>query len=877
MSRLSRFLFSWRGGRLQQDVHDEVEFHLEMKAREMAASGMPESEARARARRQFGNVAAIEERTRDVDRMPLLESLGRDLRFSLRSLRKSPMFTAVAAGTIALGIGANLAVFGTVEALLLRPLPFRDSKNLMMVETRNPKGQTDFASYEDMADWRAQSSTLDHLSAFVSQSVNLTGEKEPTRLLGGFVSSDFFPLLGVGPARGRLFEPRDDNPGSAGVAVVSYHLWQSRYGGAEDFVGRKLILNGVPLTVAGVLPADFHFPWSDCDIWIPYLYYPNYRPGDRASPDAAVFGHIRAGQSIDQAQAEMTTIASRLAAQFPATNRDRGVSVRSFHEYLSRDIRMPLLLLWGAVGLVFLIACANLANLAMSRMLSREHEVRVRMALGAGRLGLMSQVLMENLLLAAAGMAPALALGAAALGWFGRDPLDLFPVGARPELDVTTIAYGVALAIFAVLLCTSLAAAQALRPRASAAPEACRALTESRGRGGTRRALVVAELALSIVLLAGAGLLIKSYARLSMVDPGFRTGNLLTAEYRLPRNKYPTPEQQWAAHWQVVQKLREIPGVRSASAILALPFSGNGGSNIVSFPDHPAPQRGSEPKALMNRVAPGALQTLGVPLDRGRYIDERDHANAAKVAVISSTFARRFWPDQDPIGRTVALPEMQNTLVTVVGVVGDLKQWQLDEPLLPQLYVPFAQAPHIFSTIMIETSGDPATFAGALRQAVWAVDKDQPVWKVRTMESLTNGFLTGRAFLPRVLAGFAGFALLLAAIGIYGVIAYSTARRIREFGLRMAIGARPLDVVWLVLRDGLRMTVTGAAIGGISAFALSRVLKEQLKGQLFRVESTDPATFAAVVVLLAGVSLLACYIPARRALRVDPLTALRHE
>lgn len=876
MSILSRLISSLRGGQLQRDVHDEVEFHIEMKTRELVALGIPEADARARARRQFGNVAAIEDRTRDIDRMPSLDSLGRDLRYGFRTLRKSPTFTAVSVATIALGIGANLAVFGMVEAFLWRPLPFPDAKNIMLVGSTDDKGQFNMAAYADLDDWRAQATTIERLSAYTSQSVNLTGDREPERFNGAFVSSDFFPLLGVQPARGRLFQPADDQPGSSAV-VVSYRIWQAKYGGAEDFVGRKLILNGTPFTVAGVLPADFKFPWSDSDVWIPFIHYPNYRPGDRGNRNAVVFGHIRQGRTIEAARAEMTTIAARLAAQYPETNRDRRAILRPYHEMLVQDLRTPLLILWGAVGMVFLIACANLANLAMSRMLSREHEIRVRMALGAGRVRLMAQLVMENLVLAAAGTAGAVALGALALAWLRQDSFDLFPTGVRLELNAPALAYGAVLAFAAVLLCSSFAAAQVLRRRKSAAPESGRGATESRGRGRTRRALVVAELALSIVLLAGAGLLLKSYHLLSSVDPGFRTANKLTAEYRVPRNKYPTPEQQWAFHWAVVQRLRQIPGVRSASSLLALPFSGNGGSTPVVLPDRQAPPKGSEPRAIVNRIAPGALETLGIPLDRGRYLDERDHGKAARTVVVSRTFAQQFWPNQECVGRSIRLPEAPESAFTIVGVVGDIQQWRLDEPLRPQMYVAMAQAPHIFSTIVMETTGDPTSFAGALRQAVWSVDKDQPVWKVRTLSSLTAGYLSVRGALPRVLAGFAAFALLLAAVGIYGVIAYSTARRIREFGLRMAIGAQPRDVAWLVLRDGLRMTLAGVAIGGLAAAWLSRVLKDQLSGQLYRVEAFDPATLAAVVILLAAVSMLACYIPARRALRVDPLTALRHE
>jgi putative ABC transport system permease protein len=535
MSRLGRFISSFTGGRLQQDVHDEVEFHIEMKTRELVAAGTSLADARAQARRQFGNVAAIEQHTRDIDRLPSLDALGRDLRYSLRALRKSPTFTAVAVATIALGIAANVAVFGMVDALLFRPLPYPDSKRLVLLGTRTNHGPLDWASATDWVDWRAQSATLERLSAYNAQSVNLTGDREPERVIGGFVSADFFSLLGATPIRGRLFQTGDDQPGAAPIVVASYRLWQTRYGGAPDFLGRKLILNGQPYTVAGVLPKEFYFPWSDIDVWMSYLNYPNFRPNARGDLNTGVFGHVKAGHSIEEAQAEMTAIAARLAAQFPDTNRDREASVFNFHDFLARDFRSSLLLLWSAVGLVFLIACANLANLALSRALSREQEMRVRLALGAGRWQLLSQAAVENLLLAAAGLVIALPLGSAALLSLQHGMETVFPLGTVLDLDLRSAAYGGCLALFAALLCSAFAAGQIWKRRTSTTPDAARGATERRGQGLTRRALVVAELALSIVLLSGAGLLLKSYARLSSVDPGFRGAHVLSAEYRVPR------------------------------------------------------------------------------------------------------------------------------------------------------------------------------------------------------------------------------------------------------------------------------------------------------------------------------------------------------
>lgn len=384
---------------------------------------------------------------------------------------------------------------------------------------------------------------------------------------------------------------------------------------------------------------------------------------------------------------------------------------------------------------------------------------------------------------------------------------------------------------------------------------------------------MVAEISLCVVLLAGAGLLLKSFVRLSGVDPGFRTANLLTFEYRVPRTRYPSAERQWNFHWQVVQRVRALPGVGSASAVFALPFSGNGGQTTFVLPDRPEPPRGSELTALVNRVAPGLFEALRVPLVGGRFIDERDHVGSASVAVISRTFAQRYWPGQDPVGRSIRLPEFQNAVVAIAGVVGDIRHRQLEDRQQVQIYLPFAQHPHIFSTVVVETQGDPMSFANAVRHAVWSVDKDQPVWKVRTLESLVNTYLAWRGFLPRIVSGFAAFALLLAALGIFGVISYSTARRTREFGLRIAVGAMPRDVLRLVLEDGLRLTAAGVGLGIPGALILSRLLETQL----YAVSPTDPATFATVALLLALVSLVACYLPARRALRADPVAALRHE
>lgn len=873
MSWVSRLVCSLRGEKLDRDLSDELAFHVEMKTRDLIEAGLSLEEARRQARRHFGNLALTKERTRDVHILRSLDALARDLRFSIRTLGRSRTFTGVAVLTLALGLGANIAVFSLVHGLLVRPLPFPDPQNLLLLSAVDSKGREDFISYTDLQDWRRQSKSLEHFSAYVTQSVNRTGEREPERLNGAFVSAEFFELLGARAALGRTFQAGDDQPGAPPVVVASYELWQSQFGGAADFLGKKLILNGNPFTVAGVLSAEFRFPWSDTEIWIPYPYYPNYRPGQRGGANAAGFARVRPGYSREQAQAEMTTIAGRLAAQFPDTNRDRGVRVCPFQEFLVRDLRSSVLLLWGAILFVLLIACANVANLALSRILSRDREIGIRAALGAGRSQLLRQLLVENLLIAFAGGCLGLLLAHWGTQLLAASQAETLPVGTRVELNAVSAAFGFSLALVGGLFCGLLPAVHVLRRDGAGLQDRGRNASESRQRGFTRRLLVVAEIALCLVLLAGAGLLLRSFARLSGVDPGFRTANLLTLEYRVPRNKYPRPQQQWNFHWLVVQRIRELPGVRSASAVLALPFSGNGGQTTFFLPDRPEPPPGSELRASINRAAPGFFETLRIPLLRGRFIEERDHAAAAPVAVVSQTFAQRYWPGQDPIGRQVRLPEFQNTAVTIVGVAGDIRHSHLEDPQPVQIYLPFAQHPHIFSTLVIETRSDPMSCANAVRRAVWSVDRDQPVWKVRTLESLVSRYLAWRSFLPRLVSGFSAFALLLAALGVYGVISYSTARRTREFGLRIAVGAQPRDVARLVLGDGVRMTLAGIALGSAGALFLTPLLKSQLYG----VSPSDPLTLLTVAILLALVALLASYLPARRALRVDPVTALRHE
>jgi len=810
-----------------------------------------------------------------------MESLFRNARFGARVLARTPAFTVVAVLTLALGIGANAAIFSVVNALLIRPLPLPDSDRLVFVTGVDKDGRQQYLSLPDFEDVRRQARLVEGLTAFVPQSVNLTGRAEPQRVRGGFVSDNFFDLIGVRPAVGRGFAAGvDDAEAAARVCVVQHETWQGLFGGDKALLGRTIVLNNEPFTVIGIMPQGFRFPFDEVEVWMPHHTWPVYRDqlsqgavAQRSNGLVGPLARMRPGVRLEAARAELEAIAARLAAEYPEGGEKRGVAVRPLRDVVVSDVKQMVLVLLGAVGFVLLIAAANVANLMLARAAARGRELATRAALGAGRGRLVGELLTEAGLVWLAG-----GLGGLLLGWAGLQALvagapQELPGGIVPRLDAAVFGFTLAVTALTGALFGIIPALRFSSPDvASALHGGGRAGIEGGGRTRLRATLVVGQMALTLVLLVGAGLLVRSFARLAKVDVGFRSEGLLTLEYRLPQNKYPEGRQQWEVHRRIVERVREVPGVRQATLVRALPFSGNGGTAELEIVGQPAPEK--PPRARANTADPAYFETMGIPLLRGRVFTDQDASGTPPVVVVSRKLAERHWPGADPVGRQVRFLGRKPPLVAeVIGVVGDTKQYGLDESDLGFVYGAQAQNPHIFNTLAVRTAGEPMQLATAVRAAVWSVDPEQPVWKVRTQQSLVERSKGTPRFLAQLMGGYAALALLLAAVGLYGVTSYSVTQRTREIGLRMALGAETADVLRIVLRRGLLLACLGLALGMAGALALGRVVQSLL----FATSPADAVTLVAVAFLLLAVALVASYLPARRATRVDPTVALRYE
>jgi putative ABC transport system permease protein len=795
-----------------------------------------------------------------------------DLRYGARMLRKKPVFTAIAVLTLALGIGANTAIFSVVNAVLFRALPYHNGNRLVALSLNSPSGERDGLSVLEAQDFHDRMQSLEDLAAFQSQSVNVTGGDRPDRVRGSFVTANYFKVFNLTPIIGRTFIEGEDRQGAAKLAVVNEKVWRERLHSTTNLEATKLDLNGEPYTVIGVITDKFKQPFDpEVEVWMPVGNF----PGNVAQREARFLfgmGHLKPGVDLQAAQTEANTIAGQLAEAYPKENAGRSARVESVRELLVGGVRPMLWLLFAAVGVILLIACANLANLLLARGLARQKEIAVRAALGASRWRLVRQLLTETTLIGLLG-----GLGGLALAYWG-----LYALLKLPQNFVNTEDAGVDTRVLLFALAVSLITGWlfGLLPALQLARPELQSFLKEGGRGSgsgslwnrLRGAFVVGQVALSLLLLVSAGLLIRSFDKLLRVDVGFKTERLLSLEYRLPRNKYREPEAQLTFHREVVERLQQIPGVQSASLVRGLPFSGNGGTATIVLPDREIPPAGMEPEVMTNTAMPNYFETMGIPLLKGRVFGNQDHADATPVVVINQLMAQRFWPNEDPLGKQIKFTEDGST-ASVIGVVGDAKHFWLEEEQRPQVYGAFSQGPGIFATAVLRTTVEPLSLSEQVRQAIWKIDPDQPMWKIRTVDFLVERTTADRKFLMALMGIFAALALILTIVGLYGVISYLVNQRTQEIGIRMALGAQLADIMRMVLRQGMVLVLTGVALGLGAAWILTRLMARLL----FQVSATDPLTFAGISLLLITVALLACYIPARRATKVDPLVALRYE
>jgi len=802
-----------------------------------------------------------------------MQTLIQDIRYAIRSLLKRPGFVVIAITTLALGIGATTAIFTVVNSVLLRPLSFPQSEAIVAFDGINPgKGFKEGPmSVPDFADWKNQSQSFEQMAAFVPIGAILASNDGPERVHTTLVTTDFFPLLRTAPFRGRAFQPDDYRKGTESVAMVSYGLWQRRFAGSESLVGQKVLLDSWPFTIIGVMPRGFDYP-EQSEIWLPYAPNPAKQPRDNRFIN--VIGRLKSGVTIQQAQVEMTLLNERLAQSYTETNYGQNVKLSTLQDKLVGNLRTALLVLLGAVVFVLLIACANVANLQLSRATYREREIAVRTALGASRLRIIRQLLTESVLLA-------IVSGIAGIGlsvWLTKLLIAISPPNS-PRFE--EIAIDARVFVFALALAVITGVVFGLAPALKASRTDINETLKDVGRAGLhgRRnriggSLMISEIALSFMLLVGAGLLIKSFVRLLDVKPGFEPANTLTMRLQLPSGKYIDAKENQQIYRQIVERVGALPGVSSAGAILSLPLRGsefNLGRGYVPEGRPLTPEESGS--AFYLAITPAYFQTAGIPLKSGRIFDDHDTSDTTMVAVINETMARKLWPGENPIGRKFIFWRDEKFYREIVGVVGDTRV-SLDTQAEDQVYVPDAQSGSWSNTsLVVKTNSEPTALASAIRNEILATDRGIAIYNVKTLEDLVITSAAPRKTPMLLLASFAAAAMLLAMLGIYGVTAYYVTQHTHEIGLRMALGAQVKDVLKLVLRRGILLALVGIGIGVVAALGLTRYLSTLL----FEVRPIDVPTFLIVAGVLILVALLACVIPARRAAKVDPLVALRYE
>lgn len=810
-----------------------------------------------------------------------MNGLWRDIRFGIRMLAKHPAFSAVAVLTLALGIGANTAIFSVIDAALLRPLPYSNANRIVVLYQTDEEKQSDSPSPADFLEFQRQASSFTYLGAYRGMPANLSGVGQPERVEAAVVTSNFFSALGVEALHGRTILPSLDPPGGTNVTVLGYGLWQRKFGGDPEIIGRAIEIDGVPRVVVGVVSPKFSYP-AGTDLWVssPFAVVPHpLRPTEDPSSRHGThyfesFGLLKPGVTLTQASAEVDTIAKRLQQQFGDDEEGTGATLIPLRQVLVGETRPALLILLGAVTMVLLIACVNVANIVLARGASRQREMALRITLGAGRFDVLRHLLVESLLLALAGGGLGILLAYGGLGPLrSMVPADM--VGGAPiALDYRVLLFTLFASLVSGVLFGLIPGLRLLSVDLNGSLQ-----EGGRGNAGGGRArrmrstLVVAEIAMAAVLLIAAGLLLRSFSRLVKVAEGFNPDHVLSLQMALPNARYPKPGDRVAFMKKTLERINGLPGITSASAISRLPLNPGNSSRSVEVEGRTAPPAGeAAPDYLV--ATPDYFQTLAVPLLSGRVLSDRDDATAAPVAILSQATARYFWPGQDPIGKHFRGPcGDEKTWCQVVGVVGDIKQHHLEQASRMAVYVPFSQDPWNFFSVVVRTQVEPASAASAVQAAIRSIDPDEPIYNVRSMRDVEADSLSPQRLQIALIGLFAALALILACMGIYGVMSYSVSRRIPEIGVRMAIGAQTGNVLGMVLGEGLRLAILGAGIGLAGSFFAARLLS----GMLFGITAGDPVTFAGVAMLLVVVALVACYIPARRATRVDPLVALRYE
>jgi len=877
---LSNWLRSlFRRNSVEQELGSELRFHIERQAEENVAAGMIPQEARRAAIREFGGVEQVKEECRDTRRANYLENLLKDVRYGFRMLRKSPSFTFFAVAVLALGIAANSAIFSIADNVLVRPLPYRDSNRLVVVwEDSSAYGfPKDTPAPGNFADWKSRNQVFEDVAAISDASFNLTGSGNPEDLPGKWVTANLFSVLSVNPAFGRDFRAEDDVPGAPHVAILSYGLWLRRFGGDPQIIGKEISLNFEKYAVIGVMKRGVQFPDRETELWAPSRFT-SQQLTNHGNHFLRVIARLKPGVSLKTANANLATIAAQLEKENPDSNAKVGAFAVPLRQELAGDVRPAILMLVGAVCFVLLIACANVANLLLSRATGRRRELAMRLALGATRGRIIQQMLTESILLSLFAGAAGVLLSI----WGTKFLATLIPAGFAPMAG-TGVDSRVLLFTLTVSLATGILFGIFPASRVSQF-QLTFSLKQGGGQSGVgsgghrlRDALVICEVALAIVLLTGAALMIKSLQNLYHLDPGFRADHVLVMRTPLPRQKYEAFAPRTAFYDQVLAKVEALPGVVSAGYTTWVPLTNSGGATGITIEGKPEPAPGNILIPNTRIISRTYMPTLRMKLIEGRPFEQRDANGTLPVGLINQTMAANYWPGENPIGRRFKVGgyNEKSPWITVIGIVGDVHQAGLDVPARAEMYLPYQQQDFGYEPeyLAIRTVGDPMTFAETVRQQVWLVDKEQPVAGVMPLEDLVDENLSSRKMQASLLSGFAALALLLVTLGIYAVLSFAVTQRTQEIGVRVALGAQPRDVLRMIFSQGFRLFLIGAAIGLAVAFALSRALVHLL----FGVSAYDPASFASVTILLAVVALLACYIPARRATHVDPLIALRYE